>query len=289
MRRMQNDTNLFMNGFSRRRCRRSDSCFAWLEQLAACSHWQLAQGGARGLACPGLHIFRPAGASVSGFAGSWESSIGCLIHLNIAAFQRFNARNIVSVILITGGLLFCVASSRADEIARQIIPFKPADKLVSTQEMQQIYDEVKTPFKYGVVLKGDGPEESVDCPSVFRYGKDWYMMYVAISNKVGYQTFLARSDDLVNWTKLGTILPFSGQGWDAWQADGGVALADYHWNGAHELETFDGKYWLSYIGGAKLGYETDPLSLGIASTREPAWAREWHRLRENPVLSPKQP
>jgi predicted GH43/DUF377 family glycosyl hydrolase len=185
-------------------------------------------------------------------------------------------------------LFSCPAPSRADDIERQIIPFKPAGQLVNEHDMQQIYDEVKTPFKYGVILKGDGPEESVDCPSVFRYRDAWYMVYVAISNKVGYQTFLARSDDLAHWTKLGTILPFSCSGWDAWQADGGVALADYEWNGTHELETFKGKYWLSYIGGARKGYETDPLSTGIAWTRKPAKPGPWHRLAENPVLTPKQ-
>jgi predicted GH43/DUF377 family glycosyl hydrolase len=185
-------------------------------------------------------------------------------------------------------LLSFLALSPAAEIERQIVPFKPASQLVDEQEMQRIYDEVKTPFKYGVVLKGDGPEESVDCPSIFRYRDAWYMVYVAISNKVGYQTFLARSDDLAHWTKLGTILPFSGSGWDAWQADGGVALADYNWDGTHELETYKGKYWLSYIGGAKKGYETDPLSTGIAWTRKPTQPGPWHRLAENPVLTPKQ-
>jgi len=53
--------------------------------------------------------------------------------------------------------------------------------------MRQIYDEVKTPFKYGVVLAGSTTNELVDCPSVFRSGGQWYMMYVAISNQVGYQ------------------------------------------------------------------------------------------------------
>jgi predicted GH43/DUF377 family glycosyl hydrolase len=197
---------------------------------------------------------------------------------------RFPGGTILSVLI----LLFFSVSSPAREIERQIVPFKPASQLVDEQDMQQIYDEVKTPFKYGVVLKGDGPEESVDCPSIFRYKNTWYMVYVAISNKVGYQTFLARSDDLAHWTKLGTILPFSGSGWDAWQADGGVALADYNWDGTHELETFEGKYWLSYIGGAKKGYETDPLSTGIAWTRKPARPSPWHRLAENPVLTPKQ-
>ena len=155
--------------------------------------------------------------------------------------------------------------------------------------MQKIYDEVKTPFKYGVILKGGETNELVDCPSVFRSDDHWYMMYVALSNKVGYQTFLASSDDLLNWKKLGMILPFSTNGWDAWQADGGIALADTRWDGTHELEKFDGKYWLSYIGGAKQGYETDPLSIGIAWTDKPAAANTWHRLDQNPVLSPHQP
>ena len=175
------------------------------------------------------------------------------------------------------------------ETTRPIIPAKTEARPVEDNTLRKIYDEVKTPFKYGVVLKGAGPGELVDCPSVFRNGRHWYMMYVAITNKVGYQTFLARSDDLLHWEKLGVILPFRRIGWDAWQADGGIALADYHWNGTHELEMFDGKYWLSYIGGAKMGYETDPLSLGLAWTRQPAWPRAWHRLTENPVLTPKQP
>ena len=57
--------------------------------------------------------------------------------------------------------------------------------------MQRIYDEVKTPFKYGIVLR-PADNESVDCPNVFRHGGKWYMVYVAIKEKVGYQTFLAQ-------------------------------------------------------------------------------------------------
>lgn len=181
------------------------------------------------------------------------------------------------------------SSAIAADTGRRIISAEPEGQLVTSNAMQQIYDEVKTPFKYGVVLEGAGPDELVDCPSIFRAGEHWYMMYVAITNQVGYQTFLARSDDLLHWTKLGKILPFSNDGWDKWQADGGIALADYHWDGTHALEKFDGKFWLSYIGGAKQGYETDPLSLGLAWTHQPAWPRAWHRLAENPVLTPKQP
>lgn len=139
---------------------------------------------------------------------------------------------------------------------------QPADLPVDADTMQRIYNEVKTPFKYGVILKGESPDELVDCPSIFRHGDQWYMMYVAISNHVGYQTFLARSDDLRRWEKLGKILSFTKPGdWDAWQADGGIALCDHRWDASHELDTFQGKYWMSYIGGALQGYETDPLSI----------------------------
>jgi predicted GH43/DUF377 family glycosyl hydrolase len=192
----------------------------------------------------------------------------------------------------TTGILLCAfgtAFATGTNSNRAIIPAKPEGRLVDTNTMQRIYDEVKTPFKYGVILKGAGTNEFVDCPSIFRSGGHWYMMYVAITNKVGYQTFLARSDDLLHWEKLGKILSFTRTNeWDAWQADGGIALADYNWSGSHELEKFDGKFWLSYIGGAKQGYETDPLSMGVAWTKTPTKAKEWNRLAENPVLSPKQ-
>jgi predicted GH43/DUF377 family glycosyl hydrolase len=174
--------------------------------------------------------------------------------------------------------------------AREVIPAIPETRLVETNTLAQIYDEVKTPFKYGVVIQGASTNELVDCPTVFRSGGHWYMMYVAISNEVGYQTFLARSDDLLNWKKLGKILSFTPTNqWDAWQADGAIALCDYHWDGTHEPEKYAGKYWLTYIGGARQGYETDPLSVGVAWSKNPARVQEWQRIPENPVLSARQP
>ena len=189
-------------------------------------------------------------------------------------------------------ILFCVANfifAAETNSVRVIIPAISETRMVDTNTLAQVYAEVKTPFKYGVVIKGAGTNEFVDCPSIFRSGNYWFMLYVAITNKIGYQTFLARSDDLLHWEKLGKILSFTKtNNWDAWQADGGIALCDYRWDGTHELEKFDGKFWLSYIGGAKQGYETDPLSTGIAWTKNPTQMKEWNRLAENPVLSPKQ-
>ena len=210
--------------------------------------------------------------------------------------SRFNfhlTRSPISACLAILTLLLTVTrlpAAPATTTERTVLPALTTGTDVDTNTMQQIYDEVKTPFKYGIVLAGGSTNEYVDCPSIFRQGKHWYMMYVAITNQVGYQTFLARSDDLLHWDKLGRILSHTATNqWDAWQADGGVALEDYHWDGSQTLEKYDGKYWLTYIGGHRQGYETDPLSLGVAWTKTPDRAREWQRLPENPVLGPKQP
>ena len=159
---------------------------------------------------------------------------------------------------------------------------------VSPAEMQRVYDAVATPYKQGIVLRPP-PGGVVDCASVYRYGSSWYMLYVGNQGKIGYETYIARSPDLLHWTPLGKVLPFSQQGWDAWQADGGAALVDPAWGGSAALQPYEGKYWLSYLGGALQGYETDPLSIGLAWTTTPDRAEPWTRLPENPVMSPGQP
>jgi len=159
---------------------------------------------------------------------------------------------------------------------------------VTRADLQRVYEEVKTPFKYGVILRGS-EKELLDCPSVFRFGESWFMVYVAIKDTVGYETFLAESTDLLHWQPRGRILSFPKIGWDAWQVDGGMALIDPAWGGAARPETHAGKYWLSYIGGAKQGYEPDPLAIGMAWTTTPDRPVEWTRHAQNPVLSPSQP
>jgi len=178
----------------------------------------------------------------------------------------------------------------ATESRRQVVPASSANskRPVPEEQMRRIYEEVKTPFKYGIVLH-PGQNESVDCPTVFRFGEKWYMVYVSTTNNLGYETLLAESDDLLRWKPLGKILPFAEEGWDRWQAAGGVALVDTTWGGSCELLTYDGKYWMSYIGGAKQGYETDPLSIGIAWTTTPHRPAAWQRFAGNPVLTPDQP
>ena len=44
---------------------------------------------------------------------------------------------------------------------------------IGKQKMQEIYDIVKTPYKYGAVIKID--DCLTDCPAVFKYKDKWYM------------------------------------------------------------------------------------------------------------------
>ena len=185
-----------------------------------------------------------------------------------------------------------LAQTNAPVTARTALPFPElADGApISDAEMAAVYQQVKTPYKYGVVLRrNESAGQSVDCPNVFRHGDHWYMIYVSIKNKIGYETMIAQSVDLLNWKTLGTVLPFRESGWDQWQADGSLALVDPVWGGSYALQKYNEKFWMTYFGGSKQGYETDPLSLGVAWTDDPTAAKPWTRYESNPVMQPSDP
>jgi predicted GH43/DUF377 family glycosyl hydrolase len=151
--------------------------------------------------------------------------------------------------------------------------------------MEKVYQEVKTPFKYGLVVTPADSTKQVDCPSVFRKGNSWYMTYIVFDGR-GYETWLAKSNDLLKWQTLGRILSFSDTTeWDNNQKAGYTALQNTEWRGDYTLQKFNGKYWLSYIGGKDRGYEQGPLAIGVANTaKNPTKPHEWQRIN-NPVLS----
>lgn len=153
--------------------------------------------------------------------------------------------------------------------------------------MKEIYDEVKTPYKYGPVVKFE--DSFVDSPTVFRYNNKWYMYYVRISKNCetsGYETHFSSSDDLMNWKYEGKILKRSNSNcWDSKQCGGYAVFPDITFGGTNELEKINGKYYIAYIGGNKDGYEPDPLQLGMAYTDDPSNATGYTKL-DNPVLSP---
>lgn len=157
---------------------------------------------------------------------------------------------------------------------------------VPESRMREVYEEVLTPHKYGVVLENE--LGFVDGPCVFRLGHDWYMTYFVLHEegaaRNGYTTEIARSRDLLHWERLGTLLPFRAGAWDSAQAAGSIALPNVAW-GADQPRTFDGKYWMSYFGGVEEGFEPGPLATGMASSQTPTSPSTWTRLDE-PVLDP---
>lgn len=191
-----------------------------------------------------------------------------------------------------GFMLFMAAyplriSAAADGAEAPREPSERSPTMVSRDEMERVYEEVRTPHKYGVILRG-AEKKAVDCPSVFRHEDRWYMIYIVFDGG-GYETALAHSDDLLHWRPLGTILARREGTWDARQAAGYAALQDTTWGGPCTLRRHEGWCWLSYLGGALEGYETDPLAIGLAHTRDPSVPTGWTRLESNPVLQPQDP
>ena len=114
--------------------------------------------------------------------------------------------------------------------------------------MEQVYKEVKTPYKYGLVVVPTSRDKMVDSPSVFKQDGSWHMIYI-VYDGTGYETWLAHSDDLLTWETSGRLMSFTENTWDARQKAGYIALQDHEWGGSYEVEAYDNKYWMSYLGG----------------------------------------
>ncbi|MFC6099361.1 glycoside hydrolase family protein [Olivibacter domesticus] len=158
---------------------------------------------------------------------------------------------------------------------------------VTREEMDSIYQEVKTPYKYGLVMVPPSNDKKMDCPTVFRKDNLWYMTYLIFDGR-GYETWLASSENLLHWKNLGKLMSFSEKAsWDADQKAGYNALQDITWGGSYKLNKFNGRYWMSYFGGDAKGYEAGNLSIGMAYTTQEPWiAHEWERL-EAPLFTAK--
>lgn len=156
--------------------------------------------------------------------------------------------------------------------------------LPDSNTMQAIYSKIKTPYKYGLVMTPEDNSKKMDCPSIFRKDGKWYMVYIVFDGK-GYETWLAKSNDLLHWKTLVKMMSFSDSThWDAAQKAGYIALQDYQWGGSYNWEEYNGQHWMSYIGGAEHGYEQGLLSIGIAHTnKDITTPHEWQRL-DKPVL-----
>ena len=155
--------------------------------------------------------------------------------------------------------------------------------IIPQSDMQRIYDKVRTPYKYGLVVAPTDNYHKIDCPTVFREGDKWLMTYVVYNGKEGtdgrgYETWLAESDDLLHWETKGRILSYKDDGWDMNQRGGFPALIDWTWGGSYGISKYKKNYWMTYIGGHGTGYEAvrEPLNIGMAWTNgDITQAHEW--------------
>src|SRR5688572_1914545 len=119
------------------------------------------------------------------------------------------------------------------------------EKTVPDSVMQTIFEQVKTPYKYGLVVVPADNGKKLDCPTVFRKGSTWYMTYVIFDGR-GYETWLAQSADLLHWTTKGRLMSFAQDTtlWDANQRAGYIALQDMQWGGSYQWQPYNKKYWM---------------------------------------------
>ena len=158
---------------------------------------------------------------------------------------------------------------------------------VSKEVMQTIYKEIITPYKYGIVLKHPDSTKLVDSPTIYREKNLWYMTYIVYDGK-GYETWLAESSDLLNWKTKGKLLSFTEGTWDANQKAGYMALVDIEWGGNYTVKKYNGKYWMSYLGGSSAGYEAGELGVGLANSQTISEPENWQS-ESRPILNPKDP
>ncbi len=167
-----------------------------------------------------------------------------------------------------------------------------AQRQVSQERMAEVYQESRTPYKYGLVVAPSDNNHKIDCPTVFRVDDKWYMTYVVYNGRSGqdgrgYETWIAQSDNLLEWTTLGRVLSYADTGWDRNQRGGFPSLIDWTWDGSYAIGDYKGKYYMTYIGGEGTGYEAvnAPLYIGLAWTKgNPGTAHDWNTL-DHPILS----
>lgn len=161
--------------------------------------------------------------------------------------------------------------------------YKGAHVMITDKILEDIYEKVKTPYKYGAVIKEDG--FLTDSPVVFSHKGRFYMSYINIDSKkkTGYKTYLAVSDDLVHFETLGQILT-ENNAWDVNQTGGYAQFIDNAFGAGNEVRKVGGQYAFAYIGGSRCGYESDPLSMGMAFCDEITDLSSYRKLNA-PVLS----
>lgn len=138
-------------------------------------------------------------------------------------------------------------------------------------------------------IKGFEDVHKTDVPTVFQLPGDakWYMTFIGFDGK-GYQSFMAESDDLLQWTHLRLAMGYGPK--DSFDY-GGVVLGaflykDYDIKAPRTLKKKNGQYYSLYGAYPRQGgYELRPGYEGVACSAD---GMIWERARDDPILSVHQ-
>lgn len=182
---------------------------------------------------------------------------------------------IVSMITVVSSLFTSCVTAQSPSVIKK----------VEQSTMSKVYREVQTPYKYGMVMIHEDTSSMIDCATIFRHDSTWYMTYL-VYDGYGYETWLASSENLLEWQTLGVVLPYTSEDSPEWnQSAGYPALIDHTWGGSYSLNKYDSLFWMSYFGSNSKGYERGKLSIGMAYTDKPAHIpHAWKRFKE-PVMT----
>jgi predicted GH43/DUF377 family glycosyl hydrolase len=136
-------------------------------------------------------------------------------------------------------------------------------------------------------IAGSEDFHSYDCPCVYQL-KDkpdiWYMAFIGFNGK-GYNSFVAESDDLINWKNPRLAMGFGKEGEFDYggRVIGAFLYEDYDVKSPRILKKKDDKYWTLYGCYPRQGaYELRPGYEGVAASDN---GITWTRVGNEPILS----
>src|SRR6476620_2346669 len=100
-----------------------------------------------------------------------------------------NSIDIISRRVVLAGCCFIFLQMSSCRTSR-------SNSIVKETVMENIYKEIRTPYKYGIVFRHPDSTKLMDSPSIFRWNDSWFMTYIIFDGK-GYETWLAESNDLL--------------------------------------------------------------------------------------------
>jgi hypothetical protein len=146
----------------------------------------------------------------------------------------------------------------------------------------------QTPYKYPKLLmkgtgrEGDFDQLSVDDPIVFHAHGRFYMLYIGFDG-TGYQTGLASSNDLIEWTRVALVGPRSAASlYTKYNLAISSILRDKNLHGTGEAIRVDGQYLAAWNAYPSAGYEEGAAVIGLARSNDLL-----HWTLSEPVLRPE--